>query len=1738
MSTGGRASLRRVRRFLWGGGFGSHRRRLLALALGLALVVASFAVSGAAGLPGPGTARAATASGHPNRFDPRSQATSVRPAHLPGTTTAKPMKVGPPQPARQGAPVPMKPGVVALDPGKGGHLQGSDGVLEISVPAGAVTKSDLSAAGGKLGLVVRQILPPSGSNAGGSGHYSFGTYLIQLVDAHGHLLKHGLRKPLQLKLHYGQRGSALDLRHAYVVVNGTLPRWVNLDPSAIAISSGAFTAASVAPEVAVSAPAARLGAAGTQPTQLDGSSQTLSTSLTTTGSSTAVSFDTDAPVATFGNPDPFQADLSGGGLTAKYPIAVPAGPGGLTPPVQLSYASASVSEQHNPQGAAGWVGEGWNLSLGAISWAEHNVESGCNGCTPWWEDSWQLVDPFGTSADLIPPNINVITYYDDTPTWPITPTPVAWHTAPETHDKIYSYTGPNSLPGMSAVPPCFRVFHPNGIMEEFGCTPDSLQFYPEPSGPNAGYDYIANWLLDLVTDPEGNQIHVTYQADTESGYNGISYPRDVVPATVEWDSPSCHNAQVACTGSSWQPLMRVRFVASHAVARVDGSGCPANGNLRCDDPVDLSGSGGLPAPTVQHTFVLNDIQVQVRSSPSLAWNTLRDYQLSYDQGGPSTITDPVSGKQESVAGRLLLTDLVELGDDGVTAMPRSHFGYSQVTQYYTDSLQLPTPSTNCGPAWNTGIGSNGSGPGCLLWSQSYAGNSYYLSSVSNGLGLTETYGWQNARANMHGVNSGQAADIQNPFYCNSPGVESSWPCDMADDSEWSRAVLTQQQDTVIRLSQAGQGGSQTSVPVTSTTSYTYQVTYPYPAQECATCVAGFYWGNQNDNDYLDYYNYRFMGFAQVTVVNPDGSVDVHKFYSTEGMGVYDTSQVSVCSTYPPNPCHNDPWWDLTNAAHGHEYELDHYASDGTTLLARTVTQWQAVCPPTGVAGSPPDTQYGAGNWDGNLAAELDHSNPIAVCDVRPTQVDDYTNDGSGQALDKTVSYTYDAYGRVASTTTTTNDGGATGSPTTIVSKPAYTWNDSVTATSTSATGTYLTDFQAFTDLEDPSGNRYACTYTSYDGQPNTVGQTGGLTRGEETRVDRYTDCGSAANGFVPSGQISVSKVYDASGNAVAGDDADALAGNTAHVGCTVGGTQYSDCTGYDPTFQVLPTSTANALNQSQSTGYSIFTTPPPSGPIAAGVAGKCVDDSNDSTTPGAHVQIWDCNGTAAQSWTPEPDGTLRVNGLCMDVTNGGTGNGTPVQLWTCNGSGAQVWQASDGALLNPASGRCLDDPGASSTNGTQLQIYDCNGTSAQRWGVPQAVLADSSGDDNQAVLNGGVVPGLPGAVAGDTAVGFDGRTGYAVAPASWWLDVAGPMTIEAWIKESSATGPIPSGVSGKCVDDSGGSTVNGTHVQVWDCNGTAAQSWTTEADGTLRLDGKCMDVSGGSTDNGALVQLWDCTGGANQVWRPGPNGSLVNPVSGRCLDDPNGSTTNGTQLQIWDCTGGTNQRWTLPGAGPIVEYNSGSAFGVHFWAWPSPDTLWVNFVDTSGNGHGLQSPTGEFVVGKWYHVVATYDGTYGRLYINGTQVAQANLGSFTPQTSLPLYIGRRPSGNPNSYFSGAIDEVAIYQDALPSNEIQAHYSAASGTDYSSVVLDDLPNAYYRLDDEGLGASGGFGLWPTSTTDANGQTTTTTYDALGRPTSETLPGETAGETTSTTTYTVWCSGTDAQTPAPRSTPPSA
>ncbi len=126
----------------------------------------------------------------------------------------------------------------------------------------------------------------------------------------------------------------------------------------------------------------------------------------------------------------------------------------------------------------------------------------------------------------------------------------------------------------------------------------------------------------------------------------------------------------------------------------------------------------------------------------------------------------------------------------------------------------------------------------------------------------------------------------------------------------------------------------------------------------------------------------------------------------------------------------------------------------------------------------------------------------------------------------------------------------------------------------------------------------------------------------------------------------------------------------------------------------------------------------------------------------------------------------------------------------------------------------------------------------------------------------------------------------------------------------SRTGPI-TGPGGKCADVNGGSTADGTKIQLWTCTNGTNQQWTVTGD-TLRALGKCMSVAGGSTANGAQVQLSTCNGSGAQNWTAGANSALVNPQSNKCLDANGGSTANGTQLIIWTCHGGTNQRWTRP----------------------------------------------------------------------------------------------------------------------------------------------------------------------------------------------------------------------------------
>ena len=79
----------------------------------------------------------------------------------------------------------------------------------------------------------------------------------------------------------------------------------------------------------------------------------------------------------------------------------------------------------------------------------------------------------------------------------------------------------------------------------------------------------------------------------------------------------------------------------------------------------------------------------------------------------------------------------------------------------------------------------------------------------------------------------------------------------------------------------------------------------------------------------------------------------------------------------------------------------------------------------------------------------------------------------------------------------------------------------------------------------------------------------------------------------------------------------------------------------------------------------------------------------------------------------------------------------------------------------------------------------------------------------------------------------------------------------------------------------------------------------------------------------------------------------------------------------------------------------------------------------------------EAAVDTWYHLVGTYDGANGRIYIDGTEKhSWETTGSISITNINGALIGK--TGNNAYYFNGLIDEVRIYNRALTAAEIKNH----------------------------------------------------------------------------------------------------
>ncbi|MED7951997.1 ricin-type beta-trefoil lectin domain protein [Streptomyces sp. BE303] len=288
--------------------------------------------------------------------------------------------------------------------------------------------------------------------------------------------------------------------------------------------------------------------------------------------------------------------------------------------------------------------------------------------------------------------------------------------------------------------------------------------------------------------------------------------------------------------------------------------------------------------------------------------------------------------------------------------------------------------------------------------------------------------------------------------------------------------------------------------------------------------------------------------------------------------------------------------------------------------------------------------------------------------------------------------------------------------------------------------------------------------------------------------------------------------------------------------------------------------------------------------IPTGGTALCLDVEGNRTANGTAILSYTCNEGGGQRWTKAADGTVRSLGKCLRPANGGTDPGVALELWACDGTTGQKWQeGANGALVHTATGLCADVPWANANPGTPVTLWSCNQNVNQQW---PATKNAPTGPSYTATLT----PQY------DTAGGTVSRSATSAG------------SIASGIATGSAT-PL-------CLDDDHAWTADGTAILSFTCNGNTSQQWTLETDGRLKTGGKCIRPVGGVAERGRQVELWTCDGSAAQEWRSGPNDSLVNVASGQCLDVPHGNTTPGTRVGLWDCNQGTNQRWLSAGGTP------------------------------------------------------------------------------------------------------------------------------------------------------------------------------------------------------------------------------
>ncbi len=144
--------------------------------------------------------------------------------------------------------------------------------------------------------------------------------------------------------------------------------------------------------------------------------------------------------------------------------------------------------------------------------------------------------------------------------------------------------------------------------------------------------------------------------------------------------------------------------------------------------------------------------------------------------------------------------------------------------------------------------------------------------------------------------------------------------------------------------------------------------------------------------------------------------------------------------------------------------------------------------------------------------------------------------------------------------------------------------------------------------------------------------------------------------------------------------------------------------------------------------------------------------------------------------------------------------------------------------------------------------------------------------------------------------------------------------------------------------------------------------------------------------------------------------------------------------------------------------NFAESYALFLFTGGTPNGQPAFLVNTNGTstGRAIAVASSTVPLNTWTHVAGTYDGVNVKVYVNGV------LAGTTPHTGTifatpdPVLIGkanRTPSSFPDSFFSGLIDEVEVFNRALSAAEVASIFAAGSAGKRKGAPFINAPVAF-------------------------------------------------------------------------------